>query len=82
MRALCHFRARDTLLQTEPRSGPVIAVSLCAPGPLLRQSDPKLPFVELDHKQIRPGSKLHLEVEVYPTGIGIMQTDKIKVTKL
>ena len=59
---------------------PVLEVLACAPGPLL-VADQRDGLVELDPKQIRAGSKIKIELDVYPT-TSWATTDKITVTKL
>lgn len=59
---------------------PVLDILACTPGPLL-VADHNDGFVELDPKQIRRGSKIKVELDVYPTGSSAT-TDKITVTKL
>ena len=60
---------------------PVVDVVTCFPGPLLHTSDPNEAFVELDPTQIRNGSKIKIELDVYQSGT-LATTDKITVVKL
>ena len=59
---------------------PVVSVLACFAGPLLRTVPPNNDLVVLDWDKIRRGSKIHLELEVYPSGAAA-ETDKITVTK-
>jgi len=92
MRAMCGYlmsRQPMAIKVTKVDSGPmrvgdtpVVDVVTCFEGPLLRKSNPGTFLVELDQTQIRAGSKIHLELEVYASGGNLATTDKITVTKL
>ena len=60
---------------------PVVGVMTCSPGPLLTAGSKDAPGVELDQRKIRRGSKIELELDVYPTSVGTT-TDKIRVLSL
>lgn len=91
MRAACGIlmsRQPVAIKVTKVDAGPlkvgetaVVDVVTCFEGPLLHRPDPVQSFVALDERKIRMGSKIHLEVEVYPSG-NLATTDNITVTKL
>ncbi len=60
---------------------PVIGILTCSPGPLLSTPTKDATWVELDQRQIRRGSKIELELDVYPSG-NTATTDQINVLSL
>ncbi len=61
---------------------PVVGVLTCSPGPLMSTPTKNAPWFELDQRQIRRGSKVELELEVYSNGIVGTTTDQIRVLSL
>jgi hypothetical protein len=81
-------RQEVALVVTKVSSGPlkvgdtpVVGIMTCSPDPLFSTPTKDAPWLELDQRKIRRGSKIDVELEIYADG-QMTTPDKIRVLAL